>query len=98
MGKEVLSFEDLTVIAQLGDTVLLLIKTEDIDKEGADCVQIHLGSGEFNKNNISLFIKFNPFEETNYKNEAEQKYYKDLIFRKLDNQKLFEILLLLNEE
>lgn len=93
-----MSFDDIRVVAELAETVLLLVKKDETETPGIDCVQIHLGSGSYYKDKIDKFTKFTPFEGVDPNNELVQKYYQQLLYKKLDDKKLFDILLLMNKD
>lgn len=93
-----MSFDEVKVVAQLADTLLLLIRKEDVNNEEAIGIQVHLNRGNFDKGKINLFTKFTPFESVDSNNNSIQKYYQQLMYRKLNDKILFEILSLISED
>lgn len=93
-----MSLDDIRVVAQLADTILLLVNTEDVENEEAIGIQIHLNKSEYYKNKINIFTKFTPFEPIDSNNSSIQKYYQQLMYRKLNDKILFEILSLMNKD
>lgn len=83
---------DLVVAFTLGESVLICIRKEDIDKEDAKSVKLDLISGEFFIDNLQRFLKFGFFEYVTEEDETLQQYYRNLIYRNMSDDIIVDVL------
>lgn len=98
MEKEILQLDDLRVVATLADSLVLLVKKEDTETPGVECIQLSLDKGEYTKSKIDLFLKFTPYEGVDVNSENIQEYYRQLIYRKIKDRMILDILLEFNKD
>lgn len=83
---------DLIIAFTLGESILICIKKEDIDKADAKSVKLDLESGEFFIDNLQRFLKFGFFDYVTEEDEKIQQYYRDLIYRKMSDDIIVDVL------
>lgn len=87
--EDIIQISELLCIGQLGGVVLLFVKPNKDNKYDNDIViQFDLVNKFYSIDNLQRFLKFTPFEEVEVDNKALQKYYQDLVYRKLGNKML----------
>lgn len=87
--KDIIQISELLCIGQLGGIILLFAKPNDENKYSNDIViQFDLFNKFYSIDNLQKFLKFTPFEEVDTGNKELQKYYQDLVYRKLGNKML----------
>jgi hypothetical protein len=85
---ENIQISDVTIVAGLGDTILLCVLNEDVENTNNPmAIQYNLGNNSFHIDEIQKFLKFTPFESIDAYNERTQDFYRGWIYRKLTNEK-----------
>jgi len=96
MEKEIIQLTDFLVVASVGNTVILLIDPKDKDKEDVKALQIDLMNGVSTVDNIQKFLKFTAFEQVS-EDVSEQKLFRDIIYRKMPDEKILDSLISFQE-
>jgi len=82
-----LQLEDLTIVGTLVDDILLCKK----DLKSKEALQLILSKGDYHISDIDKFCKFTPFDEVE-NDPSIQRYYRDLIYRNMKDEKIIEFL------
>lgn len=89
---------DLTIVASLGEAVLLCVLNEEVDNPKTLALQYDLAMKTFAIDHIQKFLKFTPFEGVDVNSEPIQNYFQDLIYRKLPSEVFIESLVAFTKE
>ena len=84
---------ELSVVAELGGDILLLVKPEDVDNPGGRALQVILTTKKHEIEYIGRLLKFNPFTAVSSQSKGLQRYYKDLIYRNFSDDKIIDMLI-----
>lgn len=76
-------------IGSIGSLVLI-IKEEDVEKSGAQCVQLDMNTGEsFFFTSIDYALKFSPFEEIV---PEQREFFREEIYRRVKDSAIVQAL------
>jgi len=89
---ENIQISDITIVASLGDTILLCTLNKDIDNPETKAIQFNLGDKTFAIDKIQKFLKFTPFEGVDVKDETLQNFLRNWIYRKLSSETFIDSL------
>ncbi|GEM_PF-3999867 len=93
-SKDYIDLNDLIPIAKLGDKLILLIAEEDADNPSAICVQANLETCNFTSaESIQGFLKFNPYEQVDWRDKNVRYMYHDIIYKKFSNKTIIEMII-----
>lgn len=83
---------ELTTLYTLTNDIIIMVKTEDINKEDVMAVKVVRSTHEYHITKLELFLKFGAFEPEDINNRAIQKFYRDLVYRSLSDETLERML------
>lgn len=83
---------ELTTLYTLTNDIIIMVRTEDINKEDVMAVKVVRSTHEYHITKLELFLKFGAFEPEDINNRAIQKFYRDLVYRSLSDETLERML------
>jgi hypothetical protein len=91
--SNIIDLFDLRPVAQFAEGFILFVHKNDLGKENPMCVQLNLGMKRFDPvQPIGTYLKFNPFEPLDSKDNEVHLLYQRTIYDRLSLEEIFRLM------